>query len=370
MLVDEKPCGGSAVQTYGWIKGLLDEGQEVYVMTDVYNKKVLKDECRDIKFIPMYDNKRGIRWLRWIYYRVPYTYKKIKAIKPDYLYSSIPAWSSVLIAIMCYFLNIKFIQRISSDANLDSRFLKKNSAINQFFLFLGLRLSHHILCQNNYQLKTIKKKFPRKSAIKLLNPFYSNNQDWVYEEHSRNYIAWVGLYRQAKNIKLLYQVASLLKKEQFLIAGQAGANYDAESREYVEKLKLLPNVKFSGYIGRTQILPFLSKAKFLLNTSHFEGFSNTFLEAWSVGTPILSTINVNPDSIISNHTLGLVYNDVFDLCKQHAAVTPELYRLMSDNSRQYVSNYHGYRLVARQLLRYLSITDKTITSNTYMNAPA
>ena len=43
MLVDEKPCGGSAVQTYGWIKGLLDEGQEVYVITDINNKKVLKD---------------------------------------------------------------------------------------------------------------------------------------------------------------------------------------------------------------------------------------------------------------------------------------------------------------------------------------
>jgi glycosyltransferase involved in cell wall biosynthesis len=114
----------------------------------------------------------------------------------------------------------------------------------------------------------------------------------------------------------------------------------------------------------------LAKAKFLLNTSNFEGFSNTFLEAWAVGTPVLSTVNVNPDSIISNHTLGIVYNEVFDLCRQHATLSRELYQLMSGNARQYVAHYHGYRIVTRQLLNYLSKTDKPITSSTYLNAPA
>jgi len=370
MQVNEKPCGGAAVQTYGWILGLIDEGQEVLVMTKADDKTVLKEECRNIRIVPMYDFNKGIRWLRWIYYRLPYTYKKIKAAKPDYIYSGIAGWTTLLLAMTCRMLHVKYIQRISSDAHLDKRFRDTYSAMHHFILYWGLRMSHHILCQNNYQLLKIKKKFPHKSAIKIFNPHYLKNPGEFNNDHSGGYIAWLGIYRQAKGLKLLYQIASVLKHEQFMVAGKTGANCDEETLTYLEKLQHLPNVAFPGYLERTQVLPFLAKAKFLLNTSYFEGFSNTFLEAWAVGTPVLSTVNVNPDSIISNHNLGIVYNEVFDLCRQHATLSRELYQLMSENARQYVAHYHGYRIVTRQLLSYLSKTDKPITSSTYLNAPA
>jgi glycosyltransferase involved in cell wall biosynthesis len=359
MLQHEKPCGGSAVQTYGWIRGLIEEGQEVYVMTDipaVMNNNLLKEECRHMKLVPMYDNRKGVRWLRWLYYRLPYTYKKIKAVKPDYLYASIPGWTSALMGIICRLLKIKFIQRLSNDNQLDDRYLKDHTAAHHFFLFLGLRLSHHILCQNNFQLQIISKKFPGKAALKISNPLYLKNHE-PQAAFSRNYIAWLGLYRHQKNLKLLYQVASLLKKEQFVIAGKEGARCDQETSEYLEKLKQLPNVKFSGFLHRTQVLPFLANARFLLNTSYYEGFSNTFLEAWSVGTPVISAVHVNPDSIISKYDLGITYEDVFDLCKHYAEVTPERYQLMSDHAREYVETHHGYRLLAGNLLRYLSAID-------------
>ena len=84
MLQNEKPCGGSAVQTYSWIRGLMEEGQEVIVMTDIpagRDNNLLKEECRNIRLVAMYDNNKGVRWLRWLYYRLPYTYKKIKSGK-------------------------------------------------------------------------------------------------------------------------------------------------------------------------------------------------------------------------------------------------------------------------------------------------
>lgn len=361
MREDEKPCGGAAVQTYGWIRGLLEEGQEVFVMTDTSNAGQLKEACRNIKLVPMYDRKKGIRWLRWLYYRIPFTYNQLKAVKPDYLYVSIPAWTSLLIGIVCRLLNIKFIQRISNDNQVDRRFRRNHSAINRFFLMAGFRLSHHILCQNNFQLHGIKKRFPGKSAIKITNPLYLKAPELGDEHRPGSYIAWLGIYRPQKNLKLLYQVASILRREQFIVAGKESANCDPETSEYLEKLKKLPNVTFSGYLQRAEILPFLANARFLLNTSHYEGFSNTFLESLSVGTPVLSGANVNPDSIISNNNLGIIYNDVFDLCKQYASVTPELYQLMSDNARDYVARNHGYRVLAKRLLRYLSETDNIIS---------
>lgn len=360
MIENEKPCGGAAVQSYGWIKGLLDEGQEVVIMTDTSTKEQLKEECKNIKLVPFFDNKKGIRWLRWLYYRIPFTYKQIKAVKPDYLYVSIPAWSGFMLALMCRMLKVKFIQRISNDNCINAKYLKTSSFANKFFTNQGFRLSHHILCQNNYQLHGIKTRFPDKSSIKISNPLYLKN-DGLTEDHVEGYIAWLGVYRIQKNLKRLYEIAVELKNEQFVVAGKESTNYDAETREYIEKLKELPNVKFSGYLSRTEVLPYLAKAKFLLNTSVYEGFSNTFLESLSVGTPIMTGSHVNPDSIISNNNLGIIYNDVADLCKQYAAMTPKQYQEMSDNAREYVYRNHGYRVLAQRLIRYLSETDNIIS---------
>jgi glycosyltransferase involved in cell wall biosynthesis len=362
MLQEEKPCGGSAVQTYGWIRGLMEEGQEVYVMTDTNGKGLLKEECRNIRLIPMYDRKRGVRWLRWLYYRLPYTFRKLRSVKPDYLYLSIPGWTSALFAIICCVLRIRFIQRISNDNQLDKRFRKEYSAVHQFFLYAGLRLSHLILCQNNFQLQVVKKRLPGKSAIKITNPICLKNDEPDPAFSSRSYIAWLGIYRSQKNLKLLYEIASILRNEQFLVAGKEGANCDQETFYYLEKLEGLPNVQFRGFLERTQVLPFLANARFLLNTSHYEGFSNTFLEAWSVGTPVITRTHVNPDSIVSKYGLGIIFNDAIDLCKQYDAVTPELYRRMSENASKYVSHNHGYRVLSRKLLKYLSVTDNKIVA--------
>ena len=128
---------------------------------------------------------------------------------------------------------------------------------------------------------------------------------------------------------------------------------DEETRTFLEKLRQLPNVKFVGFLHRSQILPFLSKAKFLLNTSHYEGFSNTFLEAMSVGTPIITSSKVNPDSIISKFQLGIVYTNPADLMDQYLLITQESYRELSEKCFNYVSKNHNYKSLAEKLVQSL-----------------
>jgi glycosyltransferase involved in cell wall biosynthesis len=321
----------------------------------VNKNEVLKEECKDIKLVPLYNPTQGIRWLRWLYYRLPYMYKKIKHTKPDYLYDGIPCWQSFFLGMICRRLKIKYVLRISNDNLLDDRIYKNYSKTHYFFQRLGMKLSSCILCQNDYQLSIIRREFPGKTAIKISNPVFLKNKGNVMGNHSRKYIAWLGLYQYQKNLALLYEIASSLKNEQFLVAGKEGTTCDKETHYYLDKLKQLPNVKFTGFLLREQVLPFLSGAKFLLNTSHYEGFSNTFLEAMSVGTPILTSRNVNPDSIITTYNLGIVYADSHDLEKQFSSLTPELYKRMSNNVLEYVQQ-HDYKILAERLISFLSQT--------------
>ncbi|MBO9681218.1 MAG: glycosyltransferase family 4 protein, partial [Flavisolibacter sp.] len=317
LLKEEKPSGGAAVQAYGWIRGLLAEGQEVVVLTHLSKNGAIKEDCRDIKLIPLYQSKKGIRWLRWVYYRLPYIYRTIKHIRPDYVYEGIPCWSSFVFALICRQLKVKYILRISSDSLLDDRIYQRRSKLHLFFQTLGMRLSQCILCQNEYQFDLVKKKFPGKKVFKIPNPIFVKNNVSATDSSSRHYIAWLGLFQYQKNLPLLFEIASVLKEEMFWIAGKEHEGCDEQTLSSLHKLKQLPNVRFVGFLERDQVLPYLAKAKFLLNTSHYEGFSNTFLEAMSVGTPIITSENVNPDHIITKHKLGIVYKNVPDLQHQY-----------------------------------------------------
>jgi glycosyltransferase involved in cell wall biosynthesis len=246
------------------------------------------------------------------------------------------------------------VLRISNDYLLDARVYNNFSKLQSYFLTMGMKLSYCLLCQNDYQLTIVKRKFPHKRAIKISNPIFIKDYSFDTDTSFRKYIAWIGLYQYQKNVGLLYDIARLLKDEQFYIAGKEGTNYDEDTKAQLEKLRELPNVKFVGFLFRNDVLPFLSKAKYLLNTSHYEGFSNTFLEAMSVGTPIISNLKVNPDSIITNFNLGIVYEDASGLVKQITEIDPNVYKEMSNNAKDYVSNYHDYKKQAKKLISFLN----------------
>lgn len=356
LLEKEKPSGGAAVQAYGWIRGLLESGQDIHVVTNPYQSgDSLKEECKGINIIPLYNRQKGIRWLRWIYYRFPYLYSRLKQAKPDFLYQGVPGWTSFFLGMICYQLKIKFVLRISNDYLLDERILKNYSKTHRFFQNLGIKLSDCVLCQNDFQLGVIRKEYPNKVAIKISNPIFLKSDQATIDAQSRHYIAWLGLYQYQKNLKLLFEIAITLKNEKFVIAGKESSKCDQETHHYLHLLQQLPNVEFAGFLQREQVLPFLANAKFLLNTSHYEGFSNTFLEAMTVGTPIITSYKVNPDSIITDHNLGLIYNEPKDLLKQYLAITPEAYKIMSENVLGYVLEHHEYKRLARKLINHLSI---------------
>jgi glycosyltransferase involved in cell wall biosynthesis len=353
LIQQELPSGGAAVQALSWIRGLAEKGHEVYVLTDSPRHKPLKEEFSDLRLLPLYDPEKGIRWLRWAYYRLPYIFKQIKQVQPDYLYQGVPGWSSFLVGLVCYWLKVRYVLRISNDFLVDDRFYKSYSRAQRFFQRWGFRLAYAILCQNEYQFGIIKKEYPNKKVLKIANPIFLASPTGPPATQDRSYIAWLGLFQYQKNLKLLYEIAISLPEEQFVVAGKALKSIDEETHLSLEKLKSLPNVKFAGFLHRQQVRPFLAKARFLLNTSHYEGFSNTFLEAMSVGTPIISSHKVNPDAILTQYQLGIVYQDPVDLQRQHHCLTSEHYQMWSVNAFHYVQAHHGHRDLAGRLASFL-----------------
>lgn len=347
-----KPIGGSAVETLVWMKIFKELEYEVQQIIFERDSRPKKEEFNWIKFITIFDPRKTMIRM-WYFYRLPIFFKSLKYSKCDYLFTSIPAWYSFYHSIFCIALGIKHIIRIPSDKTVDDKIYLTESRLNSFYIKMSLKFSHIILAQNSYQYAQLIKKYPKKKIVKIFNPFIINEKYLTAKNRFNGFIAWVANFRHVKNLALLYKIAKQYPNELFKVAGIPLLPLDEETDKSVKALEKLENVEFVGTIPRDEILTFFHGAKYLLNTSRYEGFSNTFIEAMATGTPILTTVNVNPDNIINDFKLGGIFTSEFDIgCFFDNNISNE-YLKWSSNCIEFIKKYHDHRQIANSIRKVL-----------------
>ena len=99
-----------------------------------------------------------------------------------------------------------------------------------------------------------------------------------------------------------------------------------------KKIHESDNIINFGYVAPDQIGKYLSRSKILVSTSQpseegvsKEGFPNVFLEAWSLGIPVVS-LHSNPSGLLDSNEIGVLCSDKDDAMQ----IIEELHR---DNDR-------------------------------------
>jgi len=100
---------------------------------------------------------------------------------------------------------------------------------------------------------------------------------------NKKVILSVGRCRVEKNLKNFVKCAALRGQEvnQYILVG------DGPELEELKRMAT-PNVLFTGSVKNEDIPKYMSAADILVNTSHFEGFPNVFLEGMATGLPIIA----------------------------------------------------------------------------------
>lgn len=346
----EYPIGGASIETLALIKGFLFNGCKVGVITWKGAKDFIGEDT-EVDVVEAFDEKIGIRKIRWIYYRYPALFKAIKYYSPDYLWQEAAGIATGILAHIAKNLNIPFIYRVSSDIDVDKR-IKQHLSFNEWLIYkYGLKNSKYIITQNDYQYNMLEAQYPNKKIYIIYNAFYPFRE---FEElKERKYIAWLGVFSKAKNLPALLHIVNQLPNIQFKIAGmEPTSGMDKNTKKALIALSKCKNVQFVGYLNRLMIMNFIANAYALISTSHYEGFSNTFLEAFSAGTPVIS-LNSDPNKILKKHELGFVVNlqNVAHTIKE--LVSNYDYEACKVRMREYLDSFHNYKTVSKKLIDIL-----------------
>jgi glycosyltransferase involved in cell wall biosynthesis len=352
LLMDKRVgIGGATVQALNWIYGLIENGATVGVMVE-YLEKYPNDSAIEFYETGSLKYKNPFNW---IYPGSKLILGAIYKSKPDYIVQAGAGFILLPLAMLAKLANVSFIHRVANNVDVDNRIYNKISLPAVLSYQLGLKFTSVISCQNDYQYEQLKSKFPKKQIIKLSNPFeILKSEVKPLPLEQRKYVSWVGIFQYQKNLPLLLTIARKLPQLEFRIAGLPKENLEQHLRGVVDELRSLDNVVLEGYVKREDLYPFLAKSICLLNTSLYEGFSNTFLEAFAVGTPVVTTEDIDPDQIIKIHSLGKTCKNFDDL---HSCIINLMedadYMGVTKRCFKYVRKYHNRKMLSKKLLELL-----------------
>jgi glycosyltransferase involved in cell wall biosynthesis len=173
----------------------------------------------------------------------------------------------------------------------------------------GLSWSDRIFLQHGGQLSALPSNLRSKSFVV---PSIAG-ESMEIKPHSKRtkHVAWVGQLRQPKRPDLLIEIAQKSTDLRFIVCGGPSTlnSPPGYSKEIIDTLRTLPNVEYRGQVSPQEALKVIADAAIFLCTSDEEGFPNTFLQAWSSGTPVVS-LRIDPDHVIEQKVLGIVAQGV------------------------------------------------------------
>ncbi|MBD5325298.1 MAG: glycosyltransferase [Bacteroides sp.] len=255
------------------------------------------------------------------------------------------------VAFWCKILGIKAVQFFASDVDFvkDYRTLTFAEMINRRMFNWGLKWIKYFVVQNDSQQAQLQKLITTANPIIIPNIWGEVGEANHDEE---KVILWVGNTRSLKRPQWVFEIAKDFPEENFVLIGG-----NADPKVYDECVSLAAdsdNVRFLGGLPFSETNEWFSKAKVLLCTSEYEGFPNTFLQAWSNGVPVLST--VNPGNRITDKNLGFVCKDINEFKEMlRAILEKERYSKCQDAINRYFAEAHSLDFNYKKLTSFLGV---------------
>lgn len=321
---------GIQVQMSFWAKTFVKNGWKVFSFSDKPNRIV-----EGINFIHQKSSWLGRHGLSII--EEPFkALRFLRQTKADVVFVRGARRDLYAIRKICNLCNSQLVFLGASDRDFEpGQELILGSGINVKLYRKALKKNDYYITQNKCQSDNLFKYYGKKSVI-IPNIWSKSKSN--YSDTKKYAAIWVANLRRLKRAEWFVRLAKELSQYDFAILG--GAN----EKDYYDQIKKetegLKNLDFLGAQPLEKVSELISQSKILVCTSEFEGFPNTFLQAWAYNIPIVST--VNPSEVITEYNLGNVVQNESELLSSVISLltSDELYKGYQQNIENYFTINH------------------------------
>ncbi|MGI5820238.1 MAG: glycosyltransferase family 4 protein [Armatimonadota bacterium] len=326
--------GGAELQLAEIARTLAGRGWEVAFAFYEYGDAVEQAVLDGVALIGSPPPAGGPPGLRFATRTVPACRQLLRRTSADVYLQMGVGWQNALLVRWCRGQGRRFVLWMASitDPVCDDPRQSRLPAHERWLARYGIRNADLLVAQTRDQQRLLADRHGRDSV--LIRNLFAPAHDLRPPPRDPPRVLWAATMRHLKRPHLFLDIAEALPEIRFIMAG-GPADDDRELFEEVRaRAAGISNVTFLGFVPYREIDAYYRQASAYLCTSTIEGFSNSVLQSWSHGRPVVSTFD--PDGLIEEHNLGFYRTDPADLI--------EAVRLACENSDDYIAPARAYLL--------------------------
>lgn len=273
-------------------------------------------------------------------------WKSLTAVRPDVLFQHNGCAYTGIAARYAQIRNIHMVWHVASDSDLVPSLKDRHpfTIIDTKFLEYGIRNSPCITTQTFQQAHYLKKSYGRIPAAVVPN-FQPLPQEKI-EKQEPVEIVWVANFKALKQPELFIRLAKDLRERckgvRCTMIGAPTPSASAWQWSLETEIARIPHLTYHGALPLDMVNAILARAHIFINTSTYEGFPNTFIQAWLRKVPVVS-LNVNPDGVFDDRQVGFYAGTYEKLLEQVLELirNPALREQMGENAAAYARKMHS-----------------------------
>ena len=237
-------------------------------------------------------------------------YRALHDIQPDVIYQRVACGYTGIAAHYARRNGARLIWHISSDADVNPQRLRAGTNairrhLDKWSIEYGIRHAHHIVAQTETQAQSLERNY-RRTADAVIPNFHPAPREVITKTGPLS-VVWVANLKPLKRPEVFVRLAAQLrdvKGARFVMVGaQPTHPHGGWSERLMRSIRATPHIEYLGELTQDEVNKLLARAHVLVNTSQYEGFPNTFIQAWMREVPVVS-LNIDPDGVLEREAVG------------------------------------------------------------------
>lgn len=256
-----------------------------------------------------------------------------------------------LLALFCSVFQRRFVYMTAHEWDCDGSYVRDNGFLGKIYEW-GLRHADVVITQNDKQKKDLEDNYHIHSTI--LKSGYDFSK--IKSTSKENFILWVARLDRWKQPEIFLDLVERFPEKNFVMIAPASGDgcYSEELRKRADGIQ---NLRYISGLPFQETEEYFGKANIFVNTSKFEGFPNTFIQALMHRTPVLS-LSVNPDGVLEKYGVGYCANNCFESLIRYLTLLTDdknLYEATAGNAFEYSRKYHDIKTICDQFSRIIGL---------------
>jgi len=332
--------GGSEVQLYQLATMLAKDNRYGvhFVISDV--KQKTKKVIESVQVWPFDENPKWFRRIKGlrVFPSIVQLFSLLRTIDADIYIKRAAGFHTGLVALFCRLYKKKFVYMLASSIDCDKKGIRAYGWVPFCSYVYGVKKADMVVAQDARQQKQFKQTFGIGATL-LHNSFLvpSKSRSMI-----KNGILWVASCQSLKQPQLFLAMAKRFPTVAFICVLTKHRGHRDLFEQIQKEAKQISNLHFVPYVPFREIDRYFQQAKVFINTSTFEGFPNTFVQAAKNKTPIVS-LNVNPDNFLTRYECGFCADGDFEKLvsyTQRLLTDDKLRERMGENAWRYAKAHN------------------------------